>query len=385
VGFNNEDEVDLFDLNAGTSKSEDYSVETNMFAIEYDVPPDDTPADSTQTAPPPAPTADDEDVFDLSGAVPAPIETDDADEFPVEKEGFFSKLKRIFVKPAEIEDIDDGLPEPDDDKPVLEKSGDDDDVFDLDSSVVAPAPAAATLQTEPEPEEFGAAKADIEAEEPEPEVFEAVKAEIEAAKSEPEVFEAVKVEIEAVESEPEVFEAVKAEIEAPAAEETKPPEDDEEFDFGANVPPPAPAPMPPPVFNKIAHVCLYVKNLDASVDFYTKLGFTKRFTFNKNGGRFGVYLEFGSGNFIELFEDTSLDPGGAAAHGRLAHFCLESPDIDAAMESLTSRGIEYTPKKLGCDSTYQIWLKDPDGNEFEIHQYTPESSQIVGRDVDADW
>ncbi|MDR2693465.1 MAG: VOC family protein, partial [Chitinispirillales bacterium] len=140
---------------------------------------------------------------------------------------------------------------------------------------------------------------------------------------------------------------------------------------------------PPPAFTKIAHVCLYVKDLTRSVDFYSKLGFQKRFVFNRNGNLFGAYLEFGDGNFIELFEDVSRS--AVAALGRLAHFCLETPDIDAAMESLSARRIGFSPKKLGCDSTYQIWLKDPDGNEFEIHQYTENSSQLVGGEVEADW
>ena len=141
--------------------------------------------------------------------------------------------------------------------------------------------------------------------------------------------------------------------------------------------------VPPPVFTKLAHVCLYVQDLGRSVEYYSKIGFRKRFVFNRNGRLFGAYLEFGEGNFIELFEDISRS--AVTAPGRLAHFCLETPDIDAAMESLSARGIDFSPKKLGCDSTYQIWLKDPDGNEFEIHQYTANSSQLIGGEVEADW
>jgi len=137
------------------------------------------------------------------------------------------------------------------------------------------------------------------------------------------------------------------------------------------------------MFSKIAHVCLYVENLERSVEFYLKLGFRRRFGFNRNGKRFGAYLEFGNDNFIELFEDTSGER--TAKNGRLAHFCLETSNIDAAMKMLTERGVEFTPKKMGCDATYQIWLKDPDGNDFEIHQYTPRSAQLTGGDVEADW
>lgn len=140
---------------------------------------------------------------------------------------------------------------------------------------------------------------------------------------------------------------------------------------------------PPPVFTKIAHVCLYVSNLAKSVEFYTNLGFNKRFVFNRKECLFGAYLEFGDGNFVELFEDAAR--AASATPGRFAHFCLETPDIDATTASLTARGIEFTPKRLGADSTYQVWLKDPDGNAFEIHQYTPNSSQLVGGEVQADW
>jgi catechol 2,3-dioxygenase-like lactoylglutathione lyase family enzyme len=253
----------------------------------------------------------------------------DGDDFPAENEGFFAKIKGMFSKSAEIDDFEDRLL--DDYKPVLAK--DDGDVFDMSSSA-APAPAVA----------------------PKPKVV--------APQAEP--------EFQAFEPKP-----------VPVA---KPRKEDDEFDLSASVPPPPPplpVTLPPPVFNRIAHVCLHVLDLDASVAFYTKLGFKRRFAFNKNGGLFGVYLEFGKGNFIAIFKDTQRV--ASAARGSLAHFCLETPDIDAAIKSLASRGIQHTPKKLGSDRTYQIWLKDPDGNEFEIHQYTPESSQITGRDVEADW
>ncbi|MDR2578561.1 MAG: VOC family protein [Chitinispirillales bacterium] len=136
-----------------------------------------------------------------------------------------------------------------------------------------------------------------------------------------------------------------------------------------------------PIFTKIAHVCLHVKDIAKSIEFYGKLGMEQRFVFYRDGKLYGAYLEFGSGNFMELFED----PAGDFGRGRLVHFCLETPDIDAVTRALTEAGVEYTPKKLGCDSTYQIWLKDPDGNDFEVHQYTATSSQVVGGDVEADW
>jgi lactoylglutathione lyase len=136
------------------------------------------------------------------------------------------------------------------------------------------------------------------------------------------------------------------------------------------------------MFKRIAHVCLNVKNLEGSLDFYTRLGFEPVFRFTRGGKLFGVYLKLAEATFIEIFEDANLE---TPVNTGLVHFCLESDDLDTLMADLRSRGIAFTPKKLGCDDTWQIWLKDPDGNAFEVHQYTPKSMQFVGGTVEADW
>jgi hypothetical protein len=48
--------------------------------------------------------------------------------------------------------------------------------------------------------------------------------------------------------------------------------------------------------------------------------------------------------------------------------------------ALAAAGVEATPPKLGCDRSWQTWIRDPDGNRVELHQYTAESSQRTGRD-----
>ena len=50
------------------------------------------------------------------------------------------------------------------------------------------------------------------------------------------------------------------------------------------------------MFKRIAHVCLDVKDLQRSIDFYTKLGFKTKFNFTRKGGDFGVYLVIEEGN-----------------------------------------------------------------------------------------
>jgi lactoylglutathione lyase/glyoxylase I family protein len=132
----------------------------------------------------------------------------------------------------------------------------------------------------------------------------------------------------------------------------------------------------------IAHVCLNVKNLERSMEYYQKLGFKPVFKFTRHGRHFGHYLQIGKSQYIELFENPEMN---APVNTGLVHFCLECKCLDNLIRKLDSKGISHTGKKLGCDNTYQIWLTDPDGNAFEVHQYTSKSLQKTGGEVEADW
>jgi catechol 2,3-dioxygenase-like lactoylglutathione lyase family enzyme len=136
------------------------------------------------------------------------------------------------------------------------------------------------------------------------------------------------------------------------------------------------------MITRLAHVCLNVQDLQRSIAYYTSLGFKPCFDFTRKGKPFGIYLEIAPNQYLEMFEDPCM---GKPVNTGLAHFCLESEDLDALMQDLVKRGIPFTPRKLGCDHTYQIWLEDPDGNKFEIHQYTAKSLQTKGGSVEADW
>jgi len=136
------------------------------------------------------------------------------------------------------------------------------------------------------------------------------------------------------------------------------------------------------MFQRLAHVCLHVKNLQRSVEFYARLGFDTRFRFTRQGEPFGAYLQIAEGNYLELFEEPGLEH---PVNTGLVHFCLETEDMDAVMQTLRERGVPFTDKKLGCDNTWQIWLADPDGNRFEVHQYTAQSTQRTGGVIEADW
>ena len=109
----------------------------------------------------------------------------------------------------------------------------------------------------------------------------------------------------------------------------------------------------------IAHACYTVSDLERSIAFYRDgLGLEPAFDFtNEEGRRFGLYLHAGGRNFIELFEGQL----GERAEGTVA--------------ALRARGVEVSDPKLGGDQSWQAWIADPDGNRFELHQYTPESWQ----------
>ena len=136
------------------------------------------------------------------------------------------------------------------------------------------------------------------------------------------------------------------------------------------------------MITRLAHVCLNVRDIQRTIAFYRDaLGLPLHFQFTKGGRVMGAYFRAGRDNFVEAFEK----PDVVVQNSGITHFCLETPDIDAAIRSLTAKGVACTEKKLGCDRSWQTWLRDPDGNAIELHQYTAQSRQFLGGDVEVDW
>ena len=137
------------------------------------------------------------------------------------------------------------------------------------------------------------------------------------------------------------------------------------------------------MIKSLAHLCVFSKNLEASRAFYCDvLGLKRHFDFHKDGRLFGFYLSVAPGQFIEIF---STDAVAEVGRQRIHHFCLEVADIDELREQLVKHDVAVTPKKLGCDQTWQCWCKDPDGTDVEFQQYTPNSSQLHAKDCIVDW
>ena len=72
--------------------------------------------------------------------------------------------------------------------------------------------------------------------------------------------------------------------------------------------------------------------------------------------------------------DQELHLVGAPPHGTPIdstghHYCVAVADLDAAINELEERGIDYERAVQG-ESTVQIWISDPAGNTIELQQDT---------------
>ena len=129
---------------------------------------------------------------------------------------------------------------------------------------------------------------------------------------------------------------------------------------------------------RLAHISLQVADLSRSIAFYRDgLGFPIAMTFRKAGDLKGAYFAIGGSSFLEVFETEA--PVG------ITHYCLETDDIDAFIAEAGSKNIPCTPKVRGGCHTWQTWLRDPDGNAFEVHQYTDRSMQLQGGECEITW
>ena len=100
----------------------------------------------------------------------------------------------------------------------------------------------------------------------------------------------------------------------------------------------------------------------------------------KGNKKWLTYLEFDDGFFFELFDSPSdekaLDTSKLTGY---QHFSFVVEDIQETYKELLEKNIQMDGEpRLGPDNTWQLWVSDPDGNRFEIMEYTDRSYQVVG-------
>ena len=120
------------------------------------------------------------------------------------------------------------------------------------------------------------------------------------------------------------------------------------------------------------HVYMKVRDLDASIKFYTEgLGFVEKVSWGEGQGRM-VLLDTGDGNYFELSQG---DPSESSGNGAFQHVALRTDDCDAAIEAARAVGAEVTiePKdvNLPVDPPLGVriaFFKGPDGEVIEFFQ-----------------
>ena len=155
------------------------------------------------------------------------------------------------------------------------------------------------------------------------------------------------------------------------------------------------------MFKSLMHIALYTDNMDEMIRFYTEvLGavIKVRTTYRSYLDRddrpeqqkiagndperiFNVYLELAEGQFIELFpkKEGQINDVGWGERLGYHHYALLVDDIYKAREELSAKGLQFdTDISKGPSGTYQMWAHDPDGNKFEIMQFTADSYQVKG-------
>lgn len=133
----------------------------------------------------------------------------------------------------------------------------------------------------------------------------------------------------------------------------------------------------------LAHVCIMTRDLDATADFYCGiLGMKKMFNFTKKGKIIGFYMRAANQTFVEAFHADEIDK---MEKPFLSHFCLETDDVHGLRKLLDERGFAPREMRKGADNSFQFWMKDPNGIDIEFQEYSDQSSQVTGRDVEVNW
>lgn len=126
---------------------------------------------------------------------------------------------------------------------------------------------------------------------------------------------------------------------------------------------------------RIRHTMLRVKNIDASIDFYTRIfGMTLFRRLDNEGGKYSVaFVGYGDENSapaIELTYNWGRDADYDKGEG-FGHIAIGVPDIYGLCEKIEAEGMEIPrppgPLKHGGPNASVIaFVKDPDGYMIEL-------------------
>ena len=131
---------------------------------------------------------------------------------------------------------------------------------------------------------------------------------------------------------------------------------------------------------KMGHLAIKVKDMDASVEFYSKcFGFKKAFDIPNPSTKapWIVYLYMGGDQFFELFYGGEDLPENKGTDCGFQHICLITEDMDKDIENIEKGGYSLSQQpKMGSDGNRQCWITDPNGIKIELMQLGNDSLQM---------
>lgn len=122
---------------------------------------------------------------------------------------------------------------------------------------------------------------------------------------------------------------------------------------------------------RVNHVGIYVKNLQESVDFYTKtLGMRQAFVMrDKSGNPTTFYVHVDKYTFLELSQANADRPVG------INHVGFQTENMSDTVAELRQRGITVPePTSVGSGAPHTS-INDPNGVRLEILEFAPGSMQ----------
>lgn len=134
------------------------------------------------------------------------------------------------------------------------------------------------------------------------------------------------------------------------------------------------------VFKNLGHLAMRVKDLQTSLDFYTKLGFPEMTRLlNDKGEPWIVYLRITDDEYLELFPGGVGELPAAPNQVGIFHICLTVESIEDTLAHLAKAGIPLSrPRReaRGIDGNRGMWIEDPDGNQIEVMEMAPDCIQM---------
>jgi Lactoylglutathione lyase and related lyases len=120
----------------------------------------------------------------------------------------------------------------------------------------------------------------------------------------------------------------------------------------------------------VAHMALYVSDLQASRTFYKDLlGFAEPYALKRDDGSGRIaFIKINDEQYIELFAEAPKQDG------RLNHIAFYTDSASAMRQYLASRGVKVPATvEKGRIGNSNFNILDPDGHTVEIVQYEPDS------------